>query len=363
MTTRNTFLRIAIFLLISFDSPIRGEFSSGLAGSMFSNMSQNNAVGSDNQKNNTNSREYVLNDMQNQANKGAGVAMGLGSAMIGAGIPMSLDIFDPVRMSAGLELISKGAQEIAQGASLQNNADQYGGQRSTLNTQSPEAFPSTVASQNAAKQLNNPQFDQMISDAGLNPNEFKNQLMSGAFPTGADIMQALGKPLTPEMAEKANAMADQIAGGMASQVAASDPRAGDTITAVKNSDAQGGSDSAIASLSRGENLSPEPQIAAAESQMGKATESLANNSLAKQTKTDALAEGKNSSLDVTQMFTKMFGADQTNDPSAQKMMVRQELGKIGIQLPVPGVSIFALAHRQYNEFGKARARSKRVAQR
>ncbi len=328
------------------------KFGSGMAQGLFKKQTQgveetkNNA-----ERNNSNSREDLLLDMGSQADTGAGIAMGLGAAMIGTGIPMSMDILNIPRMVAGIELIAKGAMELAQGASRAGSANNYGNQRGTLNS---SLNPSGVSNSNF--QIDNANLNKLLENSSISPEEFKSRLASGEFQSGADILKALGKEVDPELMKEGQGLANQMMGEMFAK-AQEETKSTKPKTITVNNDPKkedlNGEQGVSLSFNRSAKDSRELASVKSEDEFGKNSLSNNNNSLHLLKDHPELEKG-DSRDDVGTLFSKLFGVGDKGGLEAERDLFRQELAAMGISLPVKGVSIFALVHRQYNEFGKYR---------
>jgi hypothetical protein len=355
MTTRRNILMASLILNIFFSQKIMGNgLSDGIISSKLTNPSEA-AQPLDDQ----NTREQQAQDSFRQSSQGATVAGVLGAALLATGIPMIMSL-DPVVAAAGVDLMYKGGLELEQWTANQDAATANNNQKQILNGADP--FSLSPAAQNA---LNNPELDKALSDAGVNAEQFKQRLASGEFKSGADILAALGKPVDAETLAKGQQLADSKAAAIFAdakkKIEESTPK---TITAeieAKNKSVEGSeSDSNSNSKSGRELASNEKNEMAQDIKSSVNPQEPKENHLATTPK-DSDKKGTSSGFDMNSLLSKMFGSGSLMDSSDQKAVLRQVLGQMGIQLPVQGVSIFALAHRQYSEFGKSKGRAKRVA--
>lgn len=355
MTTRRNILMASLILNIFFSQKIMGN---GLSDSII-NPKLTDPSEATQPLDDQNSREKQAQDSFSQSSQGATVAGVLGAALLATGIPMMMSL-DPVVAWAGADLVAKGALELGQAAANQDAATANNNQKQILNGADP--FSLSPAAQNS---LNNPELDKALSEAGVNAEQFKQRLASGEFKSGADILAALGKPVDAETLVKAQQLSDsKVSAVFADAKKKMEESAPKTITAeieAKNKSVEGSeSDSKSASKSGRELASNEKNEMAQDTQSSVNPQEPKENHLAT-TQKDADKKGTPSGFDMNSLLSKMFGSGSLMDSSDQKAILRQVLGQMGIQLPVQGVSIFALAHRQYSEFGKSKGRAKRVA--
>jgi len=349
-------------------NPEDAKFGSGMAQGIFENQTAGVQGPLNNEtRNNSNSREDGLLDMQSQASTGAGLAVGIGAAMMATGVPMSLDIFNIPRMVAGLELIAKGAIEIAQGASLASDANNYNSQRNTLN--GGESVAGFTAPQIP---VDNEQLKGLLQGTGISPDEFRSRLASGEFQSSADILKALGKEVDAEALKEGQKLAEiQMGGIIAKAKEELDLKSPATVTADPKNEkegASGGSQNATASNSSNPSDSSSDK---------KDSESLASGNSSDKNITQEPHNRENRSLastkpngsdnDFMAMYNKLFGAGAKGVSEEDKALFRQQLAEMGISLPIKGISIFSLARRQFIDFGEYRRAMKqkqtRVAKR
>jgi len=353
-------------------NPQDTKFGSGMAQGIFQKQTEGVQGPLNNEaRNNSNSREDGLLDMQSQASTGAGIAIGLGATMIATGIPMSLDIFNIPRMVAGLELIAKGAIEIAQGASRSESANQYQGQRGMLNDspslEKPTGPNIPIADEDLKK---------LLEKTDMTPEEFKKRLASGEFKTGADILRAIGRDVDPETLKEGQNTALSMMGDMFEKAKAETKTTiNDTVTAKKETSEESSSHEEGAQAKYNQN--PETQKSESldvadnnknsEKMQRKSGEPASQSSKSSSREIASTEKGAAGTNDFASLYSKLFGQGADGDLAAERNRFRQELAEMGISLPVKGVSIFALAHRQYHEFGKYRKalprKQARVAQR
>jgi hypothetical protein len=352
MTTRRNILMASLLLNLLFSQRGLGE---GLADSILKANSPDASTAAQ-PLSKDDSREQQAQDAFKQAALGAAFAGLAGGALMSAGVDQMLLGNFP----EGAALISMAGQEFGQMASNNQAADYNNSQKQILNGADPLALPSS-----AQMALNSPELNKALSDAGVNPNQFKQQLASGELKSASDILTALGKPVDAESLAKAQQFADSKAAGIFSDAQKKMEETGaKTLTADGNASSKNSENSAgeTAAPSKGgrELASNEKSDKSAETQETEKSQAAKENHLASTPK-DLDKKVASLGLDMNSLLSKMFGSGSLMDSSDQKALLRQELGQMGIQLPVKGVSIFALAHRQYSEFGKSRSRAKRVA--
>jgi len=355
MTTRRNILMASLILNIFFSQKIMGN---GLSDSIIKDKLTDPSVANQPIDEQT-SREQKAEQASSQERAAEGTAAVLGGLLLGIGHSMTPSL-DPVVRAAGWDLVAKGWLELGQADANKKAAAANDNQKQILNEADP--FSLSPAAQNS---LNNPELDKALSEAGVNAEQFKQRLASGEFKSGADILAALGKPVDAETLVKAQQLSDsKVSAIFADAKKKMEESAPKTITAeieAKNKSVEGSeSDSKSASKIGRELASNEKNEMAQDTQSRVNPQEPKENHLAT-TQKDADKKGTPSGFDMNSLLSKMFGSGSLMDSSDQKAILRQVLGQMGIQLPVQGVSIFALAHRQYSEFGKSKGRAKRVA--
>lgn len=360
-TTRYILILTLVFNLLSSGHCWANEISNKVVGD---NVPSESNVKNNEEENERTSREAKIADAQNQGELGAGLAAGVGAALIGTGIPMLVTgiVTGNIPLAvAGTDLIAKGGMELAQSGENRAGAIANSNQRDLLNGQSGQGSLQTTLDP-----LNNPQLNKVLADAGVNAENFKERLASGEFKNGTDVMKALGMPVDSNATTEGSRLANEKMNFIFDSAAKKQAElAANTITAKKDDDGKKQEESGSFGSPSGTKNSNSRELAS--SSLGESASS--KNSLAIDNKTGLNSLGHTNEgdskggMDVNSLFTKMFGKGSEIDAEAQRSLVRQELGKMGIQLPIKGVSIFGLAHRQYGEFAKTRANRKRVATR
>lgn len=170
-----------------------------------------------------NSRKNAAATAGKSAGTGQAVHAAIGGTMIGIGTPMSMSI-EPVTKAAGLDLIAKGIIELAQSGADSGVKDKNNDQRDLLtqkaNQEGRQATNSAV--QNAI--AGNPDLAKVLSDRGINPENFGKSVDSGELNSPSSIMQALGgNEFTPEQMEAASQIAESKMGEVFDGAAAADP--------------------------------------------------------------------------------------------------------------------------------------------
>jgi len=159
----------------------------------------------ENYNNLRNGRKYKAADSEKTANIGGAIAIATGSALIAIGTPKLSSIFLSERI-AGADLVAKGGMEIAQGAADLANASTNGSQKELL--QRPDSlFAFDELSENSSSSrrgfssgdmakiqsaVNNPAFQNLLADRGINPDHFTNQLLNGEIMSPSDVFSAVG---------------------------------------------------------------------------------------------------------------------------------------------------------------------------
>lgn len=342
------------------------QMSSGMAQDIFNQ--QTSGITDTGLNRERESREDVLQDMATRADTGAGLAIGIGTAMIATGIPMSMDIFNIPRMVAGLELIAQGGIELAQGASNAASANSYNSQRDVLNNKiSGEGFaPPQIP-------LSDEQLNPLLKGTGISPEEFRGRLASGEFKSAADILKALGKEVDPEMLKEGQKIANVEMGGIFSKAQSElDPKNAKTIHANnekekdKEKESSLGAGQGTAASNSNPSDSEKKDNDSKQSELASEGKSSAEKTSTGFHRTD-LSKSVAGNNDILSLYNKLFGPGAKGISDSERAQFRQELAEVGISLPIKGISIFALARRQYSDFGEYRKVTKskqtRVARR
>ena len=359
MTTRK---HIMIAALVTHLMNLNLALGNGLSDAILDRNLTKSEVQDDSAQNQANSRESNARNAENQGNTGAAIALATGVSLISIGVPMTLSI-DPVTVAAGYDLIAKGGMELAQAAKNGEGASYNHGQKCTLNPGSSECSSQGNSSFSQIEQaLNDSEINEALAKTGVNVDDFKSRLANGGFESGADVARALGKDVDPEVMRQAQELSNQkLASAVSDGLAKANELAGNTITADKNS-TQASDGSGTGQLSNG--VGSQARSLASESAAGSLAQS--DNFQKVITPEGRKTEEKNSdqgegSSRFNSVLSKWFG-NHSGD-TTEKNLIRQDLAQLGIQLPVKGVSIFAMAHRKYREFGKTRKTGTRVARR
>lgn len=362
MTSRRNIKTAFIILQLML---VHKAFGNGLSTSIVSqNVADTSEVSNNEERNNTNSREDLAYDAQDQGAKGSGIAYATGAVLLSIGIPMSLSL-EPITMAAGIDLIAKAGMEFAQGAQNAEGANYNADQRATLNgTQA--AFITPVP----AEITNNPDLDKLLADSGVNADDFKSKLASGEFQSGADIMRALGKNFDPEVVAQAESLANDKMGAIFAGAKSQTSELGaNTITASDDTskansagnNSQTDSGNSLAQKNYGSNSQAGRELASSQPS-DKQVKAITPNSKASQAEglaANQAGAGKGGADGFQAMLNKMLGHGDAS--VVEKNMLLQGLVSRGIQLSVKGVSIFDLAHRNYKSFGKTRKFKRNIA--
>ncbi|MCB0406263.1 MAG: hypothetical protein KDD51_15895 [Bdellovibrionales bacterium] len=153
------------------------------------------------------------------AQAGKIAAIVTGAALLAAGIPKTASII-PSEVAAGYALIAKSALEFAQAAA---SGGAEAGNRSIENSKlrfnddRPEAIASSIqngrnnTANEIANKINSPELNQLLTNRGINSEDFINQLASGQLTSAEDVARALGD--NTNFSEEDLFKADQIASG------------------------------------------------------------------------------------------------------------------------------------------------------
>lgn len=137
-----------------------------------------------------NSRKNAAATAGSSSGKGQGLHAAIGSSMIATAIPMLASPIAAVR-AAGAALMGMGITELAQSGADGGVKDKNNAQRDLLtekaNQDGKQATPST-----AQQVANNPELNKMLSDKGVNPEDFANKAANGELNNPEDMLKAVG---------------------------------------------------------------------------------------------------------------------------------------------------------------------------
>ena len=369
MATRRYIMKAIVILQLVVTSQTYGE---GLAGQIFQEKYQQSTDGKEvtnnKERNNSKSREDLADDAKTQGATGAGVAAGLGITLFMTGLRMSL-VPELITHLAGVDLMAKGALELAQAAANGQGAGYNSGQKEQLNgTQRVTDMLS------GTDLLNNPDVQKALDKQGITPEEFKSLVSNAQTQSGSDMMKGGGGDLDPEISAKAQELAnEQMSSIFASVIPKENGVLSSTITASADKENEKKSDGSEEGTANSNSLVSGGWAHSDDKASSKDASFLNSNSeksflLAQKKNTDSLSqnlgnsENKSaSSSGFEAMLNKLFG--KSDSTLVEKNEILQGLSQLGIQLPVKGFTVFDLAHRNYRKFGKSRRMMGRVASR
>lgn len=349
-------------------------FANGLSDAITAQTVIKDEVPANTQNLNSNGREYKAADAQAQGNTGAGAAAATGAALVAAAIPLIVSL-EPIQVAAGADLLAKAAMEFAQAGANSDSAAQNQAQNQllTTNNASGETGAQTLAIPTApsASSISSPALDEFLATQGVNANNFKSQLASGALSDPQAVLNALGNttPISPEDFAAASALSAQVTGNVLQGTPGISEAAAIVFNEQSGSNTEGSSasessDGGFASFtnqaakdSAGPGMNSADAIKATVTGLPKnGKNSVAT---AKDT-TGKSAAGAGGAFDPSKIINNLFGAPVKANPESTQALLRVGLEKIGVLVPTANQSIFQIARRNFYSFGKWR-KNMRVA--
>lgn len=186
-------------------------------------------------------RQQKTDNTINYGNQGTGAAIAAGTSLMAAGMPMIASPILPVRLR-GYDLIAKGALEFAQAGATSDTTGQNTGNKGTI-SQGQNGVGQSGGSQiyeqgmaDAINQLNTPEFQQALGNAGVNSDYFLSQVTSGNAFSAADIANLANEQaeFTPDQLAMAGSETSGFVGAVVGATENNEPIENSTITFDEN---------------------------------------------------------------------------------------------------------------------------------
>lgn len=354
------FLRILSFLLLSLYST--GGLKADLVGSGVSKaLSTQGSSGQIQSNSDTIDRRQNANQAGNKGDAGKAAAIAAGTVLTSIGAPMAASI-DPIVRAAGINLLAKAAQEFAQAAATNNTKNQNNAQRDLLKMNVDDPSKQITGSGLETPRLT-PEAAKALSDKGINPDQFMNQMANGDLIDPDEIRKIMGdnSTLSPEDQAKALTLENEKMGEAFSQLTPTES------LALNENTKEGGSPNSAGNPANTVTLGGAP---AADSNSFAAAQASDNTHVGAKIITRLPAEAgelkgdgeftpaTSSSIDRVLNSLGMGGALAKESESVRIGVAQNILGKIGVGVAIKGQNIFSKANRSYRSFGKWRKQSR-----
>lgn len=306
-------------------------------------------------------RQKIEDDAIPKGQAGVGAAIAAGVALTAAGTPMLMSPLLPVQLR-GAALLAKAGLEFAQAAATAGTNQQNKkaadavGKASDGPTGSELASPEDVKKA-AAESINTPELQKALGEAGINSDNFVNQLVNGELSSPAAVMGAAG-------VDTSKFSADQIAAASSStngheelpHVTYNDQA---SSTPAGNGGGSGGDQGQLSQNGQKENgaggASQDPAEVYSQAQ-ALASRAMA---MARQSGADKLLHLNEHDL-VEKYLAQLMKANSSKQALAASDMALYDLG---IKRLRPKQTIFQVARKSYHDFGRWRGkRPARLAQ-
>ncbi len=153
-------------------------------------------------------REKIEDDAIPKGQAGVGAALAAGISLTAAGTPMLMSPFLPTQLR-GAALLAKAGLEFAQAAATAgvNQQNKKAGDAVSKNSDGPtgnqlEGQTPEDVKKAAAEAVNSPELQKALGEAGINSDNFVNQLVNGQLATPEAVMGAAGVDTSKFSAEQ-----------------------------------------------------------------------------------------------------------------------------------------------------------------
>jgi hypothetical protein len=349
--------------------------------------------------NDTRGREQKANQSRNGANTGAMVAAAAGAALVAAAVP-KLASGIPWEVAVGSALMAKAGLEFAQSAASAKTGAENGDQYRRLTLSYDESRnggnaqgPAQIQEQVAQTLAQNPELQNVLSQRGVDVNQFAQQLASGQIQSTDAVLGAMKNDVPIDAATRAQAEAvataqtTQAIGDAMTKVqlqesaqpsrtasvsasgapgaAGGNTAAGGVVTAaggvVRMAGAEAGGAGAGGPKS-GEGdpsgaTGPDGKRGPASVPTGKGVAGKAPHAT-----TNAGVVGAGGGLGgledelLNQLMSSFGGAPKKREDTAVSEKERDPLLALGVRRPVGKLTLFQLAHRNYRSYRERRTR-------
>jgi len=341
-----------------------GSGGSGLANSIageITGRNDPNAVNFTDKEGQENDRRREFEAARDRANSGNAVAIATGAALTATAIPMLASPIAAVR-AAGAALMVKAGLEFAQAGADRRVANQNNDSANLLKQKANQESRQATAensSKQIAEKVHSPELERVLSQRGVNPEDFVQRLSNGEFTSTTDVLKAVGDngEYSADDLAKGEALADKEMTGVVAEKEAEMKRLGydesnPTVTtsgAVTKISSEGVKD---ANGSEG--------LKEALSQSG-ASPALPDKNFAPNL-TEPFG-GKSSPNENGRGLLDMLAALHGLNPDNKALLPwKAALEAVGITKPIAKQNIFQIAHRNFRGFGKWRKQHPKVRQ-
>jgi hypothetical protein len=276
---------------------------------------------------------------------------------------------DPALCAAGVDLVAKGGLELGQAGADSDVAKKNNGQKNLLTNATQEDSGGTQLNV-SGKPATNPNLAKILSDHGVNPEDFTSRLDAGQL-SAQDIAQAVGADLTPEQLAQGQNIANDQAGSILGKPEPNGNEEHPRVTLDENSGARtdasanGNGGNVFGNFASGGTIAGGTTSGSVPGWAGlSAGVGGQGGGLASRSNKNGLAEGVGGTASMQEMMKRLFGGTTTAVAQSGNIAynaAKWSLRRLGIQIRNPHENIFQRAHRDYRLFNKWR-RTIQIAQ-
>ena len=300
-------------------------------------------------------RRDKTEDAIGQGGAGIAAAVAAGAALTAAGVPL----LPPPTTPRGVALLTMAGLEFAQAAATGAVTSSNTSGRDILRDGTPEGSQST-ALQDAAAQIDTPEFRQALTDNGVNSDAFIQDLVSGKLTDFGSVANALGvtETFTPEQVAQAQAEAvGAFQGGIVGEPEGKGTVDVARITADDSASPRGDSSESLSGGGGVLATGPNASAPAAEAEGDSSASRHADSQLVAKAKSLAAKEidrlnklGLGDTVDPQKLIAKYLSKLKAKNKKQARALAKLqpwELKKIGIQTLRERQNIFHISHKTY----------------
>lgn len=283
---------------------------------------------------------------EDTAKEGQQDATRLGAALTAAAIPMLASPIAAVR-AAGAALLAKAGLSFAQAAADKRVANLNGNEKNRLSTSEGQ-----IGRNFKGKPALDPALEKMLSDRGVNPDEFEKQLSSGKLSDADDVLRAISEP--SEFSQEDLAQGEAIADQKVSELVGELPESPEGDALPANERVQFASDGPLSA-----NAHFVGSAYGHSEKLGEASDNVSSTAVRTRSSpgsgasTSSEEQNAASSFAINPNLLRMFKSDSDE---TQAGITNEALRNLGIAKARRLDSIFRMASRAYQSFGKWRSR-------
>lgn len=291
---------------------------------------------------------------EDTAKEGQHDATRLGAALTAAGIPMLASPIIPVKV-AGAALLAKAGLAFSQAAADKRVAKLNGDEKNRLSTSEDRTGPNFKSKEPGKVPALDPALEKMLSDRGVNPEEFEKQWSSGKLSDAGELSRAIGEQA--EFSPEDLALGEVIADQKVSELVGEPPesRAEDTLSTNERVKFASDGIPMLENIPLAGNTKGNFEKLGEVSSDNVASTAVRTKSSPQQSSgasTSSEQPNIGSSFAINPNLLRMFKEDYETHPG----LTNEALRNLGIAKTRLGDGIFRMASRAYQGFGKWRSR-------